>query len=488
MAGVLLHPTSLPGAGGLGSEARRFVDFLVEAGFSAWQMLPVGPVGPGNSPYAARSAFACEPMLISLESLASDGLLERWRDAAPPGDPSRLAYDASREFREPFLRTAFAEFMSGGGAVRLEEFGAGRNWLRPYAAFASLRHLSGQQWWDWPERFQQPHGVPLQHDTALANEVLYREFLQWCLDRQWRALREYAHQRGVSLYGDVPFFVDLDSADVWANQRWFKLNSVGRPEVVAGVPPDAFSTIGQHWGNPHYDWPAMRRDGYFWWVARLQRTFELFDAARIDHFRGFESAWEIPAGGETASHGRWEPGPGRDLFEALERQLGRMPILVEDLGIITDEVRNLRNGLGYPGVAVLQFAFGDGDANPHLPHNHVANQVVFTGTHDNNTTRGWYEQSPEWVTDHVRRYLSVDGSNAVNDLIRCAYRSPAATAIVPMQDVLGLGSEARMNVPGTAKGNWEWRFTWDQLPAGRARWFADLAAESERNAVRAHAK
>lgn len=485
-SGILLHPSSLPGAGGLGREAFGFVDFLVNAGCNTWQMLPPGPLGPGNSPYAGRSAFAGEPLLISLEKLADEGLLDSRTDFAPHGgDPHRLDFDHLRAHREPLLRAAFAEFAAGGGNRQLAAMAEDEAWMTPYCTFAALRELSGEPWWHWPERYHDQYRVPAPEGSALADEVRYQQFLQWCIDRQWTALHDYARERGVALYGDVPIFVDLDSADVWANQREFKLDEHGRPSVVAGVPPDAFSNTGQRWGNPHYDWDAMAANGFSWWAARMARTFALFDAARIDHFRGFESAWEIPVAAPTAIDGHWAPGPGRALFDSLSAKLGRLPIVVEDLGLITPEVRELRDSLGYPGMAVLQFAFGGDDTNPYLPHNMVANQVVFTGTHDNDTTLGWYRAAPEGERDHVRRYLGIDGERIVDDLITCAYRSVAETALVPMQDVLQLGSEARMNVPGRADGNWAWRFTWDQLEPGRSEWLAGLAEETGRGSERA---
>ncbi len=488
-SGILLHPTSLPGEGGLGPEAFHFVDFLVEAGCGIWQMLPPSPVGPGDSPYAGRSAFALEPLLISLEKLAADGLLDPRSDFTPPdADPHRHNFQRLREHREPLLRAAFAEFDTPSADSTLNQFADERPWLRGYAMFAALRELSHEPWWLWPTRYHQPGDVPAPEGSALSDEVRYQIFLQWCVDRQWQALREYARSRRIALYGDVPIFVDLDSADVWANQPFFKLDAKGSPEVVAGVPPDAFSVTGQRWGNPHYDWNAMREDNYSWWIARMQRTFSLFDAVRIDHFRGFESAWEIPAEAETAVDGHWEPGPGRALFDALADALGPLPIIVEDLGLITPRVRALRDALGYPGMAVLQFAFGDDDANPYLPHNQVRNEVVFTGTHDNDTTLGWYQKATEHEKDHVRRYLSVSGDDIVDDLVRSAYGSVADTVLIPMQDVLVLGSEARMNVPGASDGNWGWCFTWNQLRPGRAEWFAALAQETGRHAAVAAAK
>ncbi|MGE0598244.1 MAG: 4-alpha-glucanotransferase [Dehalococcoidia bacterium] len=481
LSGILLHPTSLPGPGGLGEDARKFVDFLAAASCSLWQMLPPGPVGPENSPYAARSAFALEPMLISLPDLARNGLLDPDIDFTPPDrDPHNLDFEALRAHREPFLRVAHKNFTATHGPSELESFTRARPWLKPYAHFAALRESHDQPWWLWPasERDGSLEGDAI--GPALTAEISYHVFLQWILDRQWNALRAYANSRGVSLYGDVPILVDLDSADVWSERGQFKLDARGMPRVVAGVPPDLFSETGQRWGNPHYDWRAMRNDGFAWWLRRMRRTFALFDGVRIDHFRGFESAWEIPASEATAIKGHWEPGPGRALFEAMASAMGKLNIIVEDLGLITPEVRALRDALGYPGMAVLQFAFAGDSTNPYLPHNHIKNQVVFTGTHDNDTTLGWYEKATPAERHSVRNYLSVDGHDIVNDLIRAAYHSVANTAIIPMQDVLELDSEARMNVPGRAEGNWRWRFTWDQLEPDRTAWLANLAEESGR--------
>jgi len=480
-AGVLLHPTSLPGPGDLGPNAYRFVDFLAGTGLQLWQMLPVGPPGPGDSPYTARSAFAGDPRLIAFDGLYRRGLLRRSEAAErPAGSPWLNNFDERERVRTPVLRAAFARFAAGGGLDLLEAEEVSRPWLRPFAIYSALRSLSGQAWWEWTERFQHPgEAMPLR-DTALQEEVHYHEFLQVMFDEQWHELRAYAHSRNVRLVGDVPIFVDRDSADHWAHQDLFKLDASGTPLVVAGVPPDGFSETGQRWGNPVYDWDAIKDSGYAWWVDRMQRTFGLFDVVRMDHFRGFAAAWEIPAAEPAAGSGHWVPGPGRALFDALEAALGKLPIVVEDLGVITDDVRELRESLGYPGMLVLQFAFGDDDHNPYLPWNHMPNSVVFTGTHDNNTTLGWWHDLPDWHRDRVRRALQVDGSHIVDDLARCAFSSVANTAIVPMQDILGLGGEHRMNYPGVPAGNWRWRFEWDQLLAGRVEWLAGLAHETGR--------
>ena len=478
---MLLHVSSLPGTGDLGSEAYRFVDFLVEAGQRIWQVLPVGPIGPFDSPYMARSAFAGDPLLVSLEPLAARGWLdERDARAAPQANPHRRDTGATWEHKEPRLREAFQRFMVTGGEDRLARFEAGRPWLREYALFAVMRRLRDEPWWLWPERFQDPSGATAYPGTALGDEVQFHEFLQYCFEDQWRALRAYANGRGIAIWGDLPIFVDRDSADHWANQHLYKLDARRDPTVVSGVPPDAFSETGQRWGNPVYDWQANRADGYRWWIERLRRTFDLFDCVRIDHFRGFESYWEIPAEEETAVNGAWVPGPGRELFDRMAEAIGSLPIVVEDLGLITDDVRALRDELGYPGMAVLQFAFGGDEQNPYLPERHIANQVVYTGTHDNDTTLGWWNSAEEPERQFALKKLGSDGANILDDMIRAALGSVAETAIIPMQDVLCLGSEARMNFPGTLEGNWNWRFTWEQVPEGRAAWLAGLAAETGR--------
>ena len=483
-AGVLLHPTSLPGAAGLGPDAYRFVDFLREAGQTAWQIMPVGPPGPGNSPYASRSAFAGDPMLLSLEELRDRGWLGE-SDGLPevPGASDRIDYLARAASREPLLRLAFERFMADGGEAQLEAFREACSWLTAYATFAALRASLGLPWWEWPADLRSAAVV---RETgvrgALVAEVRYHEFLQLSFARQWAFLKSYANERGVQIIGDIPIFVDRDSADVWANPQLFKLDVDANPLVIAGVPPDAFSSSGQRWGNPVYDWAQARMTDYQWWAARLSRAFEMVDAVRLDHFRGFESAWEIPGDELTAVNGAWNPGPGRGLFDSLEARFGKLPIIVEDLGVITPAVRALRDGLGYPGMAVLQFAFGDDWRNPYLPHNHIRELVAYTGTHDNDTTLGWFGSLGEHERGNVLRYLGRDGSDIVSDLVRLVYESVADLAIIPMQDVLQLGNEARMNRPGEPEGNWTWRFQWDQLHPDRTAWLRELAERSGRTA------
>jgi 4-alpha-glucanotransferase len=489
VSGVLLHITSLPGAGDLGPEAYRFVDFLAEAGQSVWMMLPVGPPGGSDSPYAARSAFAGDPLLVSLERLSERGWLDESAVSLPPqNDPHSLDSRAIWNHKLPRFREAFSRFMGFGGDAHLARFEAARPWLREYATFAALRELSAEPWWKWSERFRDPSGVPAYAGTSVAEEVQFHQFIQYCFDEQWRSLRTYANRKGIALWGDVPIFVDRDSADHWANQHLYKLDADGNPTVVSGVPPDAFSETGQRWGNPVYDWPANRADGYRWWVERFRRTFDMFDAVRVDHFRGFESYWEIPADEETAINGSWVPGPGRELFDRLSEAMGKLPIIVEDLGLITDEVRALRDSLGYPGMSVLQFAFGGDPNNPYLPQNHIPNQVAFTGTHDNDTTLGWWKTRGPEERANVLKELGSDGTDVVDDMVRAAFGSVAESAIIPMQDVLKLGGDARMNFPGKIEGNWHWRFTWDQPPEGRTAWLASLAEKTGRNRVLQEAK
>ncbi len=477
-SGLLLHPTSLPGGhgiGDLGPEAYRFVDFLVAAGQGLWQLMPLGPPGFGASPYAARSAFAGNPLLISLHRLVEEGLLSPDELAdAPAGDPARVDFPRVEAFKLERLRRAFARLAGQGqAAARLAAFRAMHAaWLEDYALFMALREAyHGAVWtaWDPPLVRREPEALARAR-RELAEEIAFHAFAQWLFFEQWGALRRYANARGVRIIGDLPIFVAHDSADVWAHQEIFDLDGRGEPVTVAGVPPDAFSATGQRWGNPVYRWEVLRAHGFDWWVARFRAVLETVDMVRIDHFRGFQAAWHIPAREETAEHGTWVETPGRELFAAVRAALGPFPVIAEDLGLITPEVHALRQELGFPGMKVLQFAFGGGADNPYLPHNHEPDSAVYTGTHDNDTTVGWYASLDERTRDHVRRYLAVDGHDIAWDLIRAALASVARIAVIPVQDVLALGSEARMNFPGRPHGNWSWRLRPDQLtPAHAAR-------------------
>jgi 4-alpha-glucanotransferase len=475
-AGILLHPTSLPGpygSGDLGSSAYHFVDWLRTAGQSLWQMLPIGPAGMANSPYMASSAFAGNPLLIDLDELVEKGWLELpAAEKIPPALKSpagRIDYPSVTRFRTEQIRKAAKKFLNGSKDEERNDFESfcsrEKYWLDDFALFQSLnRHYDGEEWTGWEEKLaRRDPSVLRAASKEFAADILYHKFVQWCFDRQWNKLKSYAHARGVRLIGDIPFFVAGHSADVWSHPEYFSLDEKGEPSLVAGVPPDYFSATGQRWGNPLYRWDVLKENKYQWWAERLQKTFELFDIVRIDHFRGFESYWEIPAKEETAVRGAWRKGPGEDFFRAIQKKIGKLPIIAEDLGIINDEVRALRDALDFPGMKILHFAFAAGPEHEYLPHRYDSNSVVYTGTHDNDTTRGWYAKASEHEKDFVRRYCQTNGSEIHWDLIRLAIESPADIAMIPFQDILGLGSEARMNIPGTIGGNWEWRFSWDQV-------------------------
>jgi 4-alpha-glucanotransferase len=499
-SGVLLHPTSLPGphgSGDLGAEARRFARWLHAAGQRWWQMLPVAPVGYGNSPYSALSAFAGSPLLVSLEGLVEDGLLPAAGLAGAPRFPrDRVDFAAASAFRGRHLRRAFAAFASRPGRRRraFEAFCArNASWLDDFALYAALKEHQGlRAWTEWPEDLRRRERPVLRSvRRTLASELEFHRFCQWIFDRQWRALRMACRALGIALLGDVPLFVAHDSADVWAHPELWKLDARGRPTVVAGVPPDYFSETGQRWGNPLYRWDRMAGDGYRWWVDRLRITLERFDAVRLDHFIGFLRAWEIPASEPTAVRGRYVRGPGDALFDALEAALGApLPLVAEDLGVVTPEVKALRDRYGLPGLRVLQFAFGtDVSAPDFLPHNYPRRTVVYTGTHDNDTTVGWFRdegggtRTRAQIERERRAALDYVGGppEAIHwSLIRAALLSVADLAVVPAQDLLGLGSAARMNRPGEPRGNWEWRLIAGSLGAALARRLAHLTRLSGR--------
>ncbi|ALC15796.1 4-alpha-glucanotransferase [Desulfuromonas soudanensis] len=468
VSGILLHPTSLPGPyglGSLGSEAYRFIDFLSGAGQSIWQILPLGPTGYGDSPYSAFSAFAGNPLLICPERLVERGDL----------DPADLAGVRMPEGEAHFgFVQGFLGRLLHKGAACFERQGAGARraayerfcseqayWLNDYAIFQALRsHFEHRSWNEWPEEIRCRRDSALHFwGEELAATIRVHKYAQFVFFEQWFALRDYAASRGVRILGDLPIFVALDSADVWANQHLFHLNEEGRPLLVAGVPPDYFSTTGQRWGNPLYRWEAMAEEGYAWWLSRFRWNLAQTDLVRIDHFRGFEACWAIPAEEKTAVNGQWLKVPGAELFRALKAALGRVPIIAEDLGLITPEVEALRREFGFPGMKILQFAFGSGADNPYLPHNLESDCVVYTGTHDNDTTLGWWRKLSGQEREGVRAYLGSSGRDQPWELIRAALASVGAYCIIPLQDLLALGSEARMNTPGRAGGNWGWRFS-----------------------------
>lgn len=479
-SGILLHITSLPGrygAGTLGPAAFRFVDFLRRSNQRYWQVLPVGPTGYGNSPYQSLSSFAGNPLLISLVRLVEDGWLEhRALESAPKFSMREVEFENVERWRDGLLRHAHQEFTdkaSGEQSHAFQQFRATQAWwLEEYALFRALKRTHREKaWTHWPQEIARRNSTAMQRwSDRLRQEIEFEIFLQFQFDRQWSALKHYAHQNSVQIIGDVPIFAAHDSADVWANQSLFSLDENGEPTKVAGVPPDYFSELGQRWGNPLYRWERMAECGYDWWVRRLRRAFEIFDIVRLDHFRGFEAYWEIPAELPDARQGRWMPGPGAAFFHTAERALGELPVIAEDLGVITPPVEALRDQLGFPGMRVLQFAFGDDAKAPdYRPSNYVPNCVVYTGTHDNDTTVGWFRstegvgstrsiQQMERERAFALAYLGRKGTEIHWDMIRLAWESVADVAIAPLQDVLGLGSESRMNLPGTAVGNWKWRF------------------------------
>ncbi|MCW5664236.1 MAG: 4-alpha-glucanotransferase [Piscinibacter sp.] len=491
-SGILLHPTSLPGphgSGDFGPGAYHFVDWLVAAGQRLWQILPLAPLGPGNSPYMSSSAFAGNVLLIDLAELQQRGWLEP-ADLEPVAglDDQAVNWAAVYPFRmERLARAAqrFATAANDADRAELAAFCAAHaSWLPDYALFMALaEHHDWRDWCDWPDGLAGRQSAALaQARERHAPRIAFWTFCQWSFFRQWARLRAYANERGVKVVGDAPIFIAHQSAEVWVRPELFELDAHGRPTVVAGVPPDLFSATGQRWGNPLYRWAAHAQEGYAWWIERVRRTLELVDIVRIDHFRGFAGYWEIPASEPTAMHGRWVEGPGQALFDALAAALGPVPVIAEDLGVITPEVDALRKGAGLPGMRILQFAWGEGEGAERrfLPHNHEPDSVVYTGSHDNDTTVGWWATAGEGARHHLREYLASDGRAVHWDLIRAACASVADSAVYPMQDVLGLDGRHRMNFPGKGEGNWAWRFAWEQVPGDTAQRLRRMAQLYER--------
>ncbi len=473
-SGILLHISSLPGRHGVGSFNRAaydWVDFLAHTRQTLWQVLPLGPTGYGDSPYQSFSTFAGNPYFISLEERVDDGLLDQAvLDGAPDFPRGHVDYGRLYEWKLPLLRQAATEFLPRATPemrVEFEHFCVEQaDWLDDYALFMALKDANGgKSWLEWamPLRSRDPEALlsaRLEHRDALH---AYK-FKQWLFTRQWNSLRAYANAKGIQIIGDIPIFVAMDSADAWTSPEQFFLNEEYQPTVVAGVPPDYFAATGQLWGNPLYRWHVMKQDGYRWWLRRFRGALRLYDRVRVDHFRGFAGYWEVPAGDPTAEHGQWVKGPGADFFETVRAELGELPIIAEDLGEITPDVLELRNHFGLPGMKVLQFAFSTDASDKFLPHNMERNFIVYSGTHDNDTSVGWYRHSStDHERDHFRRYFHTDGRDPAWSLIVAAFGSVAMTAIVPLQDLLSLDTEARMNLPGRASGNWGWRFVPEQL-------------------------
>lgn len=494
-SGLLLHFSSLPspyGIGDVGPAALKWIDRLHESGQSWWQTLPVGPTGYGNSPYQALSSFAGNELLISPDWLIEDGLLTAG-ECAPPSFPKAVVdYDTVITFKHRLMERAWSNFSAGAYPAlktAFEQFGHDQaHWLDDYALFRVLKsRYNGAYYLQWPkDLIQRAPAALTEARRDLASQIDQVRFAQFLLFRQGERLKEYGRARGVRLISDLPFFVSPDSSDVWANPELFLLDEQQRPRFVAGVPPDYFSSQGQLWGNPVYNWDALSRTGYRWCIDRIRALLAHVDVIRLDHFRGFEAAWHVPAGAPTAQSGEWVTGPGAELFNEIRRELGALPFIAEDLGVITPGVCALRDQFQLPGTRVLQFAFDGGSDNPHLPHNYIHNTVVYTGTHDNNTTRGWFEELPDDQRKEVWRYLKLpegESDDVARELVRLAWSSVAALTVVPLQDLLGLGSEARMNVPGSAEGNWCWRATENMLSAQVFEWLEELTKMSNRSAV-----
>lgn len=484
-SGILLHPTALPGPygiGDLGATARNFIDFLHESGQKVWQILPLGPTGYGDSPYSSFSAFAGNPLLISPDSLVANGDLTE-EEITPPCFPADVVdFGAVRTFKTTLLRQASAGFAARASEERRARFldfcAEEAYWLDDYALYSAIRgHEKDRHWVEWSPalRDREPAAlVAIRAELQAAIDVeIYSQFV---FAEQWHDLKTYASTCGVRLFGDLPIFVADDSADVWAHRYYFQLDKAGRVTQVAGVPPDYFSTTGQRWGNPLYNWERLRADGFSWWIDRLRRNLTLYDLIRIDHFRGFAASWSIPASEPTAVHGSWEHVPGREFFTAATACLGPLPVIAEDLGEITPDVLALRDHFGYPGMKILHFAFDSGSDNLYLPHNFNRNSVVYTGTHDNDTTVGWWQRLGADERRSVEHYLGRRVDDPLSELLRLASASVSRLCIFPLQDLLRLDSSARFNRPGAPEGNWQWRWQGDSFPPGSVEFLKDLTA------------
>ena len=480
-SGILLHPTSLPGRygiGDLGPAAYHFVDWLVEAGQQIWQVLPLGPTGYGDSPYQNFSAFAGNPLLISLDQLIEQGLLTEADLSERPLFPAeRVDFGVLIPWKMSILRSAFANFKQS----RQDEFekwvANNQEWLNDYAFFMALKvHFGGGAWTQWPEELRRrDERVLAEYRQKVADEIVFQQFIQFQFFKQWSQLHEYAQSQGITIIGDAPIFIAHDSADAWAQRELFYIREDGSLEVQAGVPPDYFSETGQLWGNPLYRWDVMQERGYQWWIDRFRIIFQLVDIVRLDHFRGFEAYWTVPGEAKTAIQGEWRKGPNASLFEAVQDALGTLPIIAEDLGVITPEVEALRDQFDFPGMRILQFAFGADTSNSFLPHNYMQNTAAYTGTHDNETTRGWFGNLDDATRQRVLDYFNCSSEEIIRTMIRALMLSVADTVVVPMQDVLDLNNRARMNLPGTVGGWWTWRASAVQFTPEAAAWLAKWA-------------
>jgi len=468
LSGVVLHPTSLPGLqphGTFGAEAYNWVNWLQLAGFGVWQILPLCPVTDG-SPYNSISAFSGNPLFIDIAQLKRLGL-PAYNGTVTTAEQHRNALHKAFEWLQENQANPLAKAFSA--------YQQNTPWLRDASLFMVIKQTHQQHWLDWPLPLRDREKSVI---DAFINEnrqhIELEQFTQFIFHRQWQDLKQYANDRNILVFGDLPIFVSADSADVWANRRLFELDQNGSPQVIAGVPPDYFSETGQRWGNPIYDWAEHLQSDFEWWKQRLQYNLELYDAIRIDHFRGFVAYWEIPADEPTAINGRWVNAPGMELFESLLAQHSELPLIAEDLGIITEEVISLRKQYSLPGMKILQFAFDSDGSNPYLPHNHTRDTIIYTGTHDNNTTLGWYKELSEHTIERIRQYFAHPNDPMPWPLIKSALASPARWAMMPFQDLLELDEQHRMNTPGTTEGNWRWRFSWDQVDEDLADKMKDL--------------
>lgn len=472
-SGTLVHPTSFPsnyGMGDLGHEAYRFIDFLSHSGQTIWQVLPLGPTGYGNSPYASYSAFAGNPYLISLDLLQENGYLSPDDlDKARLPVTTEADYEKSFEHKDNLLQKAFEAFKESRSAdeeKKLKKFiKANSYWLEDYTLFVTCSIYHNREPWNyWDKELAQRKPSALKKfSKEHKKEIEYQTWLQFEFFKQWHNLKDYANSKNIRVVGDIPIFVDHNSADVWSNPKYFAVDKQGNRELIAGVPPDYFSETGQLWGNPLYKWDELKKDDFSWWIERFRQMFELFDAIRVDHFRGFDEYWEVPASEDTAINGEWVKAPGIDLFKTIKKKLGNLPIIAEDLGVMTPAVEELRDQFGFPGMKILQFAFDSDSTNSFLPHNYTQNCVTYTGTHDNDTTIGWYNSAPEVEKHRVREYTRSDGSEVQWELIRLGMLSVADQAIFPLQDFMNLDASHRMNTPGTVGDNWKWRYTPEML-------------------------
>lgn len=492
-AGVLLHVTSLPGPHGIGDfgpDAYRFVDWLHSAGQHVWQWLPTNPIGPGNSPYQSVSAFAGSPLMVALEPLVAAGWLKAPRLPEGGFDAQKVDFGAVVTWRQAQLRAAHAGFLAKANKQEQAAFAAyceaQASWLDDYALFMALETAhGGQPWWDWAPALRDRKPKALKDARAAhAAEVGFWQFVQWCFDTQAHALKRYANDRGIAIMGDLPIFIAHHSADCWSRPDLYMLDDAFQPTSVAGCPPDAMAPTGQRWGNPLYRWDRMAAEDFAWWTARLRRALDQADVFRIDHFRGFAGYYEIPATCPTAEEGEWKPGPGRPLFDAIERVLGPLPIVAEDLGLITEDVVELRDGCGFPGMKILQFGFGTDATDEFLPHNWGRPFVAYTGTHDNATVRGWWDTATARERAFAGSYLPAGEADIHWAMIRACCNSVANMAVFPLQDVLGLGAAHRMNIPGTmGDHNWSWRFTWEMIDAESTRVLGLITAASGRGPI-----